>query len=245
MSTAWGKGGNGLPKEHNANKPANPHAGHRERLKKRFLKEGLDHFESHNALELLLFFTNPRGDVNELAHELIREFGSFSGVFDADYSRLVKVKGVGDHTATLIKLIPEIGRYYLNDRSSTGTIFNTTADVGEFVKAKFFGRKEEAVLIIGLDNKLKVLKWEMLGAGSSTSVDISVKKIADFALKVGATRVAVAHNHPSGTALPSAQDRSTTATLQRALNLLNIQLIEHIILCDNDYISFKESGFLD
>ena len=71
MSAAWGKGGNGLPKEHNANKPANPHAGHRERLKKRFLKEGLDHFEPHNALELLLFFTNPRGDVNELAHELI------------------------------------------------------------------------------------------------------------------------------------------------------------------------------
>ena len=82
MSAAWGKGGNGLPKEHNANKPANPHAGHRERLKKRFLKEGLDHFEPHNALELLLFFTNPRGDVNELAHELIREFGSFSGVLD-------------------------------------------------------------------------------------------------------------------------------------------------------------------
>lgn len=224
---------------------ANPHAGHRQRLKKRFLKEGLDHFEPHNALELLLCFTNPRGDTNELAHALIDEFGSFSGVIDADFSNLIKVKGVKEHTAILIKLVSQMGRYYLSERSTTGVIFNTTSDVGDFSKAKLFGRTEESLLVIALDSKLKVINWEILSEGSSTSVDISIKKIIDFALKVGATRIAVAHNHPSGTALPSVKDRHTTDTLSKALSLVSVQLVEHIILCDNDYVSFKESGFLE
>ena len=94
----------------------NPHEGHRERLKERFLNEGLLGFHDHNILELLLFYVIPRKDTNEIAHELLREFGSLSAVFDADIELLKQVPGIGDNAATFIKLIPQLARAYMMDK---------------------------------------------------------------------------------------------------------------------------------
>ena len=89
------------------------HDGHRQRVYDRLRKEGLDSFSPHNVLELLLFFSSPRADTNEIAHRLIDRFGSVAAVLDAPESELVKVNGVGEYSATLIKLIPQLARYVI------------------------------------------------------------------------------------------------------------------------------------
>src|SRR5699024_10672430 len=98
-----GKAG-GTMSEHNV------HRQHRERVKSRFLAEGMDHMPPHNALELLLFYAIPQGDVNGLAHRLIERFGSYSAVIDAPYEQLLEVDGIGPHAATLLKLLPASAR---------------------------------------------------------------------------------------------------------------------------------------
>ncbi|MEG2852596.1 MAG: UPF0758 domain-containing protein, partial [Hydrogenoanaerobacterium sp.] len=104
----------------------NPHAGHRKRLRERFIKNGLDNFEKHNVLELLLFNSVPRQDTNELAHRLMEEFGSLSGVFDAPVEELMKLDGIGENSAVLIKLIPAISKVYLDDKNTIGTLVRST-----------------------------------------------------------------------------------------------------------------------
>jgi len=89
------------------------HSGHRQRVKQRFLKEGLDHFDDHQVLELLLFYGLPYQDTNGLAHQLIDFFGSLAGVFEADYHDLMKIKGVGSNTALMLTMVPEVSRRYL------------------------------------------------------------------------------------------------------------------------------------
>ena len=88
------------------------HSEHRKRLKGRFLREGLEHFEPHNVLELLLFYSIPQKDTNETAHLLMQRFGSLQGVFDAPFEELCRVPGIKEHSATLIKLIPSLARLY-------------------------------------------------------------------------------------------------------------------------------------
>ena len=91
------------------------HDGHRNRLKNRFLNEGLTNFEDHNVLELLLFYSIPRSDTNEIAHELLNKFGSLHGVFEAGMEDLMSVNGISRHSAVLIKMIPELFVVYGRD----------------------------------------------------------------------------------------------------------------------------------
>lgn len=127
----------------------NPHSGHRARLRDRFRREGydLDHFEPHNILELMLFYCAPQKDTNELAHLLIDEFGSISGVFDAPYEELVKVSGVGEYTATFIKTIPALFRVYETDRLKDEAVLDSAQAARRYFIPKFIGRTEELVYV--------------------------------------------------------------------------------------------------
>ena len=133
------------------------HTNHRERLRDRFLKDGLDSFEPHNVLELLLFYAQPRGDMNPLAHRLIDTFGSLSGVLDAAIEDLCSIKGMGKNTAVFLKMIPQLCRYYLDDKYQNGFIIDSTQKAGEFLLPKFVGRTNEVVYLVCLDNKGKVI----------------------------------------------------------------------------------------
>ena len=218
------------------------HMGHRKRLKNRIVNYGLDSFEPHNVLELLLFYALPQGDTNGLAHDLIQEFGSLSAVFDAPYESLMKVKGVKEHTATLIKFIPEITRYYLNDKTSDVEILDSPEKVGKFFVAKFFGKTNEVVYAAALDNKYRLLNCTPLFEGTVNAANITIKKIVDFAMKSNSSILVIAHNHPYSTALPSKDDIVTTRRIREALAAVEIKLIDHIIVADDDYISLAQSG---
>ncbi len=217
------------------------HDGHRARVKERFLNEGLDNFEYHNILELLLFFGTPRKDTNEIAHSLIEQFGTLSGVLEAPYEELCKVKGVTSSSAVLLSMIPQLCRKYLDDKYKSGQILNSTEKVGQFLLNKYIGRKDEMVSMICMDNRCRMLFWGIVSEGSVNAAEISVRKIVQTALRQNASNVIISHNHPNGLALPSSQDIRTTEKVKAALSAVGINLLDHIIVADDDFISLTES----
>ncbi len=219
------------------------HDGHRQRLKERFVQQGLDQFTDVQALELLLFYCIPRQDTNELAHRLLERFHSFSQVLEADVEDLVQVKGIGENTAVFLKLIPAAGRYYQVDRVNIDDQPLLTIDAcGNYLLPYFSGRCNEMVYMLCLDAKGKVLGCRLVGEGGINSTGVPVRKIVEIALSIKATSVILAHNHPSGIALPSFEDVATTQRIAVALQSVDVLLADHLVIADDDYTSMVQSG---
>lgn len=221
----------------------NIHEGHRKRMKERFMKSGLDDFAPHNVLEFLLFYSIPRGDTNPIAHRLIDTFGSLSGVFDATPEELMKVSGVGESTAILISMIPQMARKYLEDKADAVNVVGGCGDIGAYLLPKFVGRTNEALMMVSIDNKNKVISCSVVAEGTVDSAKVSRRKVMEEAMKVKATRVILAHNHPRGVAVPSAEDVAMTREIGRLFAQVGIELVDHIIIADDDYVSMAASGF--
>ena len=221
----------------------NLHEGHRKRMKERFIKSGLDDFAPHNILELLLFYSIPRGDTNPVAHRLIDTFGSLSGVFDATPEELAKVDGVGENSAILISMIPQIARKCLEGKADTANIVVGCSDIGAFLLPKFVGRTNEALMMVSIDNKNKIISCSVVAEGTVDSAKVSRRKIMEEAMKVKATRVILAHNHPCGVAVPSSEDVVMTKEIGRLFAQVGIELVDHIIVANDDYVSMAASGF--
>lgn len=223
----------------------NLHEGHRQRLKERFIKNGLDGFEDHNILELLLFYSIPRNDTNEIGHKLLKKFGSISNVFDAPIEELCKVEGIGVHSATLIKLIPEISNIYNVDKTEKVKIVSSTNSAGEYFVPRFIGKTNEEVQILLLDDKKKVIKSEVISKGTVNASAVSIRNIVSSVVNSNATGVILAHNHPGGIALPSSKDILTTKRIYNALKLMDIELCDHIVIADGDFVSMLDSGMFE
>ena len=220
----------------------NPHKGHRARAKEEFIARGLSGMADHRALELLLFYAIPQGDVNLLAHRLIQTFGSLSGVFNATIDQLITVNGVGEHTACLIKLITALGARYQADRSQLGDILMTTEQIGEYLSPEFFGQRNEVAVILCMDAKRKVLQCRQLSEGSADSTTLNLRKMMEITLACNASQVVLAHNHISNIAMHSKEDILVTKMAYDAFAQMDIHLIDHLIFASDDYISMRDSG---
>ena len=218
------------------------HDGHRNRLKARFLSQGLSGFEDHNILELLLFYSIPRSDTNEIAHALLDKFKSLSSVFDAPLEELCKVKGISSHSATLIKLIPQMMAAYHTDKTKNIESINSVKEAGKYFVPRFHGKTNEEVYVLLLDDKNKIIRCEKLFEGVVNSTPISAKKVVAAAVNSNATGVILAHNHPTGIALPSHADVVATEKIFKALELINVRLYDHIVVADGDFVSMADSG---
>jgi DNA repair protein RadC len=218
------------------------HDGHRQRLKERFLREGLDNFEQLQVLELLLFYCIPRQDTNPIAHALLDRFGSVSKVLEATPEELKKVPGVGESAALFLSLIMATGRYYLVNQKEKDTILTSIEKCGQYLLPFFHGRRNETVFLLCLDAKCKVLSCKEVGEGSVNSAAVPIRRIVEVALGANATSVVLAHNHPSGLALPSGEDIQTTRRLSLALRAVEIELVDHVVVADGDYVSLAQSG---
>ena len=219
------------------------HDGHRERLKKRFREEGLDSFSEHQILELLLFYIIPRRDTNPIAHGLLERFGSLYQVLEAPVEELEKVEGIGPNAALLLNLITGVARMYMVNRAEKQKILRSIDACGEYLKAFFVGRRVEMVYLLCLDAKCKVLGCRKVGEGSVNSANVPTRRIVEIALGLNATSVVLAHNHPSGVALPSGEDVTTTQRVAAALSAVDVQLVDHIIVADDDFVSLVSSGY--
>ncbi len=220
------------------------HDGHRERMKNKLLEAGLDAFDDHNVLELLLFYSMPRKDTNPLAHELLNHFGSLEAVFEAPAEELKKISGIGENTVTLIKLIPEVSRRYTIDKNRFDNVLDSSEKAGRFLVPRFMYERDEVVYVVCLDAKCKVLCCRELFRGVANTAEISIRKIAELALAKNAASVIISHNHTSGIALPSYEDEVTTKRIKAALSAMGITLSDHIVVADDDFISMADSGLM-
>ena len=221
----------------------NLHDGHRNRLRDEFLSLGENQtMHDHKLLEMLLFYAIPRKDTNPIAHELINTFGSFAGVFDAEVEDLAKIKGMTKNAAVLIKSILPIARAYIESKSDTNKCIKTFEDMGSFFMAKYLGIKSETASMLCLNGKGEILSFEVLSDGDLDSTGLSIRTVLQQVIKTSATAVVIAHNHPSGVALPSPADVEITKMVADALKTISVHLIDHIIIANNDYVSMAQSS---
>lgn len=220
------------------------HDGHREKMRRRFLIGGLESFADHEALELLLYYAIPRRDTNPIAHALMERYGSLSAVLAAPVEDLQKVDGIGESAAILLKLTSQLYRKARMEETARETVLNSSERAGAYLLERFSGESREVIYELCLDRKGKLLACKRLGEGGVSYADLDIRKLVENALLTSASAVILAHNHPSGVALPSPEDYATTDRAKQALATVGVPLTDHIIVADQDFVSFADSGYL-
>ena len=220
------------------------HKDHRQRKRDQFYHHGSDAFADHELLELLLFYGIARRDVNPLAHRLLEEFGSLEAIFSAPIDALEHVDGVGRSTAVLLKLVPHLMHRSQLSAAENETVLDTVERIGDFFRGLFFAESHEVMYQLCLDAKGRKLNCRKVCEGDPAGISINTRTIVQNALQCNAVMVAIAHNHPSGVAFPSHADKVATGQIRDALAAVNVALIDHIVVANDDYISFRNDGLL-
>lgn len=222
------------------------HAGHRLRLRRRFLQTGLEAFEDHQVLELLLFQVLPRRDTNQIAHLLLRRFGSLSATLEADPADMALVPGMGEHSATFLALIPHVTRRYLHDRVLREKHPLNHADHAKsYAIALLVGRTEEAFYVICLNSRCQVLFPALIARGTVREAYVHPRQVVETVLRHKAAGVILAHNHPAGSLKPSPEDIRLTRSLFQALIPIGVRVLDHLIVAEEECLSMSESGLFD
>jgi len=219
------------------------HSGHRNRMRKKFLEYGIDIFEPHEVLEILLFYAIPMKDTNSVSHRLIDKFGSISAVIDAPYDLLVDY-GLSDNVAFFLKFLPEAWAVYKNDKINNKNRIIDTDILPQKLINIYFSKKVEMAYIILLDSHFKELYSGFVSKGSANTTEINIPSICEMAVRYSAKLVILAHNHPSGCAQPSKSDFLATINLYQALKNLDILLMDHFLVADENVMSFYDEGCL-
>ncbi len=226
--------------------PANLHKDHRSRVKARFAEHGLAPFRDHEVLELLLFYAVPQKDTNVLAHRLLYRFGNLPAVFSASAEELCKVEGIGEHVATLLRLMLPVAARVLSGKEDEGVerigVIPTAAEAGDFFVRRFAGETQECIYLMLLDNARRGMACMKIAEGNINSSAFSIRSVLEPAVLHRAASCIIAHNHPGGVAIPSADDVATTAQLVNALASFGIPLLDHIVVAGADYISVMKKG---
>lgn len=218
------------------------HEGHRARLRERFRREGLESFAPHEVLELLLFYTRARGNVNPLAHKLLETFGSLKGVLEAPVEQLTAVDGVGEETASLLALMVPLFRRYEMCLCEEKRKLKHYSDVEDYCRALLTGLRKERFYVICVSTQMKVLGQRIIAEGDLSEVMAYPRLVVETALNQNAYGVILCHNHPGGEALPSIGDVDVTRDLEALLAKLGIGLMDHIIVADGRTYSMIQHG---
>lgn len=220
------------------------HYGHRERLRNQVKENGLESLHEHQVLEYLLTFAIPLKDTNDIAHRLINKFGSFAGVLEADVDSLKQVKGVGDVVAHFLAEYRNFYYYYQKNRPKTSYVIKDLATAKKFFMPYLSGLDTEQVYLVGIDGNNKVTHIKCVSRGVENQAHVSVREVSDIVFGLGAPNFMIAHNHPSGPCVPSAEDNKFTKSLAFAMALNNINFMDHIIIGSDGVFSYHHSGLL-
>ena len=217
--------------------------GHRERLRRRYLKEGLDNFEAHEILELLLFYVIPRGNVNHIGHRLINRFGSLAGVFHARNEELKTIEGIGAPAALFLNLIPDVCRRYLlsNAHDKGEEPLSNSAVAHRYLAPYFIGRTVETLYAVCMNNSGVPIECCYISEGTPNATQMDVRKIIEAVIRNNAVAVILCHNHPDGSARPSKEDIYLTKRVKDVLDAMGVLLLDHLILANDDFVSFRDT----
>ncbi len=219
------------------------HAGHRERAIEGFLKN-TDGLNDHQVLEILLFFAIPRKDTNPLAHKLIKFFGDLNGVFSATQTQLMSVDGVGKKVAAFIVAISEIFKRMENKKEKQIS-FSNPQQTKEYLFGIFEGLSHEKFMMLFLDARFKLLAKVEFTDNQRDKVSAEIPEVVSAINIYKPTYAIMAHNHTSGSALPSNEDHFATKKLNLICELHDVNLIDHIIISFNNSFSYKGENLID
>ena len=218
--------------------------GHRERLRARFRDAGPDALSDYELLELVLFRAIPQRDVKPLAKELIATFGSFAEVVGAPRARLVAMKGLGEAAVNELKIVHAAAQRLAKGELRKRPVLSSWGNVLDYCRtAMAFSDKEEFRLLF-LDKRNQLIADEVQQTGTVDHTPVYPREVVKRALELSATALILVHNHPSGDPTPSPDDVQLTKRLAAAGVLLGIELLDHVILGEARYFSFKEMGRL-
>lgn len=201
--------------------------------------------KDNQVLLEMLYFVMGKMQAKKLTKELLDTFGSYWGVLEAPESELMMVNSMDKHTAEYIASLQAAAVYYL-ENSNTGIkrIYDTETAC-DVLKPRFLGRKREAVALLLLDGRGRVLFNGIVNEGSVSEVPIYIRRVVELCLKYDAYTAIIAHNHPSGNPAPSRNDLNATRDVTFALNGIDVDLMDHIIFAGGDYTSLKSSEWLE
>ena len=218
--------------------------GHRARLRDRFLAKGLDGFTDAEILELLLSFGTPRSDCKEPARMLLDKYGSFAKVLEAPLASLREVKGVGPKNGFALHFVHGVAGYYLKQRLHGKRYLHSSREVADYLIHSMRGLKKEVFTVIFLDSSHAIIDSEILAEGTLNVNTVYPREIIKRALEFHAAALIIAHNHPSGSLQPSAQDIKLTKTLALLCKYMQLQLLDHLVIGDGSY-SFADNGLME
>lgn len=232
------------PKDKKSKTPSHT-LGHRSRLRERFIRSGLDGVSEYELLEIILFGSNPRGDVKPLAKDILKKFGNLYSVITASVDELRKVKGVGDAAVACIKSAHAVAQIMLKQKAQSNTLtINSLESVVEYCQASMSHLKHEEFRVLFLNKKNQLMSDELINSGTINQVAVYPREIARKALEIGAGAIILVHNHPSGNPTPSKEDIEITYKIEHALANLDITLHDHIVIGKGDFVSFKQRKLL-
>ena len=217
--------------------------GHRQRAKEQYILNRLENMPDHNILELILFYSIPRRDVKDVAYALMNHFdGDITRVFSADIEELKTVDGIGENSAVLISLFGEVNKLLARSRNRDVKVLREYEETKQYVKNLLEGLTNERVLEITLSNSYEIISCHTVSSGTVNCASIEPKKIVEHAIKDNASSVILAHNHPSGSYMPSEDDIEFTRFIYNTLKAINITLKDHIIVGDNGALSMNNDS---
>lgn len=220
------------------------HSGHRKRLRTQFSTSDLLDMPEHKILEYMLTFVQPYKDVNPLAHSLLKEFGSLSNVLDASSENLMKVKGIGEVTASFLTLCTQLSQIYKLSKSRNKAKIHTPNQVVDYLNSIVDFTPTEKFYIICLNAKGEVMCFKSMGAGSVNKLYINNRELVQQVLKYPTHSAVICHTHPHGKPYPSQDDVSFTREVFSLLRNIGIRLCDHVILSPEGYFSFFQGKIL-
>ena len=218
------------------------YVGHRQRIKEKYEKSGMDGWHDYEVLELALSYAIPRKDTKPIAKDLLARFKSFNAILDADTKELATVKGISKHSALFLRFLKDVSVLYMEKGIHGRDLLSSPQVVFDYLKVALKGLADEEFKMLFLDSRNQLIAMEGLKAGTVNRSVVFPRKVVERALYHHAVGVIIAHNHPAGSLEPSVEDQDITKAIQDALKTVDIKLLDHIIIGGNEYFSFKESG---
>lgn len=221
-----------------------PNAGHRERLRARFLKGGAAALPDYELLELTLFAAVPRKDTKPLARQLLARFGSFAEAIAAPRERLREIPGVGDGVVSQLKIVEAAAARLAQTRVIGKPALSSWTALLDYCMAAMARAPAEEFRVLFLDRKNVLIADEVQARGTVDHTPVYPREIIKRALEHGACAIILVHNHPSGDPTPSRADIEMTREIAAAAKALKITIHDHLVIGRGGHASFKALGLL-
>jgi DNA repair protein RadC len=220
-------------------------AGHRRRLREKFLRSGLSGFHDYEIVELLLTLGSPRRDCKPQAKAAIKKFGGLRGVLAASAEELQQIEGIGPHSAIGIKLVSEVAREFLKQKAVDKPAYKSAQEIFDYLYHSMRDLKKELFKVIYLNSQNQIIEIADVAAGTVDRGAVSSREVMEGAIRRSAVALILVHNHPSGNPEPSSSDQQLTRDLVFAGGILLIRVLDHIIIGENRYYSFAVEGLIE